>query len=208
MIPVCPVNTLLVKIEKKLYDSVSFDSGVTLHIDPSWHPEEFAMLTAMVISVPRGIIRRHDYAGLTCPVKPGDEILMRYDVVFSYLNQPDRQTPVYKNLMILNNGHSLEEYWRCDIQQVFAVRENETWRMINNYVYLESLAESGPETFLVVPEYLKKRNTKSRAIVRYISETSDVKSGDVVHLNPRTAQQYRIGQKEFLITKYGYILGL
>src|SRR5688572_3999320 len=120
---VAPVNNLIVTIEKKLYDSVTFQSGQTIYFDPSWHPEEYAMLRAKVVSVPRGIITRQDYKGVTIDMQPGDEVYMRYDVVFAYKDQPERDTPIYKNLLFHYNEKSgkHEEYWMCDILQTFAI---------------------------------------------------------------------------------------
>src|SRR6266581_2092011 len=139
-----PANTVIIKLEKKFYDSVTFQSGQTIHFDPSWNPEEYTMLRAEVVSIPKSVTQRQDYDGFEIVVKPGDEVLVRYDVVFSYKDQPDRDSPIYKNLIFkyneLTGRH--EELWLCDIQKIFGVINGNQVNMINGYVMLEPITEN------------------------------------------------------------------
>src|SRR6266700_1828689 len=214
-IPLCPFNALIVTIEKKYYDSVTFSSGITLEIDPTWHPEEHAMLKAKVINVPLGITNRYDYRGMICSIQPGDEILMRYDVVFSYHKQLDNKTSEFKNMLVWFNEDTgqHEEFWRCDIQQVFAVIKEGEYIMQNGYVMLEpfAVAELRP-TFLHMPEMIKDDAPKFKATVKYINQplttetTIDINTGDVVAFNPLVVQKYEIDTKLLWIIKQSHIL--
>lgn len=204
-----PVNTIIVRIAKKFYDSVTFDSGQTIFFDPSWHPEEYAMIRATVVSVPRGIIHRHDYAGVKIEMQPGDEILMRYDVIFAYKDQPDRDTPTYKNLLFQFNEETgqHEEYWLCDILQVFAIIREQPI-MVNDYVMLEPIFEtrSGSE-IIITPDSYRTLQLKDRAVVRHIGfNPVGLSVGDTVIINPQTVMNYSYDTNSFLLIKQRNIL--
>lgn len=210
------MNNLLVTIDKKLYDTITFDSGITLHIDPNWHPEEFAMLTATVKSVPRGVIDRQDYEGITVDVKPGDTILMRYDVVFSYKNQPDRDSPIYKNLVINYNEETRdhEELWICDIQKVLAVIRGGKYIMQNGYVMVEPIQKDITlyKGRLWTPDHSPEKKHEDRVKVLHIGmpltteKDLGVRQGDTVFMPPGIAMKYQIDQNSFWIIRQRHIL--
>lgn len=201
---ISPQNKIIVQIEKKFQDTISFASGVTLYQDTTFHPEQHAMLKAKVISVPRSILQRADYDGYNELPSPGDTILMRYDVVYSYRNQPDRDTPIYKNILHVRG----EEYWLADILQVFAVETQEGYRMLNGYVFCDLLAEKreAPE-WLTLPMYMtaEVRNDKMR--VRHINHPT-VTPGDTIYCTPNVAQRYSINMDSFYIIKQSHIQGI
>jgi len=206
-----PVNTLIVSIDKKLYDSVTFESGQTIFFDPSWHPEEYAMLRAKVVSVPRGVIDRHDYHGAVVTMKPGDDILMRYDVVFGYKDQPENDSPIYKNLVLQYNDEKgrYEELWRCDILQVFAIIGEQGLTMVNNYVQLDLIQENeGDFSALIIrPDNYKQVDSRQLARVRFANSAMvDLCSGDVVYINPQTVMCYQINLDKFYVIKAHHIL--
>lgn len=206
-----PINKLIVKLEKKLYDSRTFASGQTIHFDPSWHPEEHAMLKATVVSVPPGVIKRQDYKGYELCVKPGDVILIRYDVVFAYDNQPDRDTPIYKNLIFQYNElfEKFEELWLCDILQVFAVINQGNYEMINGFVMLSVLTDrkAGYSNLIVRPGSYNDLQLKDMAIVKAGGSNLNLAPGDIVFINPQTVMQYQLNLLKFYIIKEQYILG-
>jgi co-chaperonin GroES (HSP10) len=206
-----PLNNLYVTIDKKFYDTIQFESGVTLYKDTGFHPEESAMLEGLVVSVPRGIQDRYDYHGITMTVQPGDKILMRYDVVFAYKEQPDRDTPIYKNVLLYNNS----EYWKVDIQKVFGKILDDRIEMFNGYVYCEPLEEKvRPTGLILLPDSLKtvERNDKMR--VKYIGAPLigqgmlGVRPGDIVYVQPDVAQRYEINLQYFYIIKQSHLLAV
>lgn len=205
-----PINKLVVRLSKKLYDSRTFESGKTLFFDPSWHPEEYAMLEATVISVPPGIINRQDYYGYEICMQPGDKILIRYDVVFAYHDQPERDSPIYKNLIFEYNETTkqYEEYWLCDILQVLAIINNNEWHMINGFVLLDIIEEKLEDyTFLLLPDSLKSKELKYKARVKAGGTALDLCPTDVVYINPNTVMRYQLNLEPFYIIKEQYILG-
>lgn len=207
-----PINKLIVKLEKKLYDSRTFESGQTIHFDPSWHPEEHAMLKARVVSVPPGVIKRNDYKGYEICVKPGDEILIRYDVVFAYDDQPDRDTPLYKNLIFQYNEQleKFEELWLCDILQVFAIINQGNYTMINGHVMLDVLVDKKADfsSRIIRPDSYNEFVIKNRAKIKAInSRRLPLAKGDVIYINPQTVMHYQINLEQFYIIKEQYILG-
>lgn len=207
-----PVNKLIVTLEKKLYDSRTFESGQTIFFDPNWHPEEYAMLIAKVVSVPPGVIQRQDYKGYTISVEPGDEILIRYDVVFAYIDQPDRDSPIYKNLIYHYDElkERFEEYWLCDILQVFAIIKEGKYEMINGFVMLKIITEKKPDfsNTIIRPDSYNLTNTKEMAIVVAGGVNLNLKPGDTVLINPSMVMQYQLNLYQFYIIKEQYILGL
>lgn len=216
MHPVCPVNNLIVTLDKKYYDSITFDSGVKLHFDPSWHPEEYAMLTAKVVSIPKGIINRYDYKGMRIDIQPGDMVLVRYDLVFGYSSQPDRDTPVHKNLILHHDGEKYQEYWLCDIQKVFAVIQDGEYIMQNGYVLLDPIMEETDtiSNLLILPDSVRLQESKNKAIVRRIGAPLDhqpklcAQPGDKVIVIPGTIQHYQIDERRFMICKQSHLLAI
>lgn len=211
-----PNNKLIVTIEKKFYDSVSLAGGGTLYIDPSWHPEEYAILSARVVAIPDNIIKRKDYEGMTIDMKVGDEILVRYDLVFDYKDQPDRDTPIYKNMMLIydHNTGNYCEFWRCDIQKVFGIIRGEEIEMVNGYVMLDPIEER-QENFsgmILRPESTRWVVRKDKAVVKAIGTVFPgqpdhaVDYGDVVYINPKAVQQYTIDRNTFYIVRQSHLL--
>lgn len=208
-----PINKLIVTLEKKLYDSRTFDSGQTIYFDPSWQPEEYAMLKARVVSVAPDVINRFDYKGYKMCVEPGDEILIRYDVVFAYKDQPDRDTPVYKNLLFVFNEEKqqYEEVWLCDILQVFAIIKNGQYYMINGFVMLNQIIDKKADftNRIIRPDNYNNIIMKDRAVIRAVnSKDLPICAGDTVYINPHMVMEYQINLEKFYIIKEQYILGL
>lgn len=205
------MNKLIVRLSKKLYDSKTFESGQTIFFDPSWHPEEYAMLEAIVISVPFGVIDRADYYGYRICVEPGDQILIRYDVVFAYHDQPERDSPIYKNLIFEYNEatNKYEENWLCDILQVFAVKRNGEWQMINDFVMLDIMKETSvKDTYIILPDSLINKEVKHKAIVKAGGSVLGLSNGSIVYIHPGMVMRYQLNLLPFYIIKRQYILGV
>lgn len=214
--PIAPMNVILATIKNKYYDYVEYESGIKLYKDTSYHPEESAMLEATIVTVPRAIQKRADYAGLRLDMHPGDRILMRYDVVYSYVDQPENDTPIYKNVVLFGG----EEYWRVDIQKIFGVIHPDRIEMINGYVLCDFLYDSTANSTIIlpgnciVPEFFKPEAPCDRLQIKYIGTPLDgqpllsVKAGDMILAQPGVAQRYEIGTEKFYIIKQSHILAL
>lgn len=204
-----PSNTVLVRLDKKFYDTIQYESGIVLYKDTTYHPEESAMLEAEVVEVPLSIIKRPDYEGMTVGVSPGDKVLVRYDVVFSYKNQPDRETPVYKNVLLYRG----DEYWKVDVQQIFGKKCVDDYEMLNGYVYCEPIKELLPDhAWLRRPDHYTTQVRNDRMRVKHIGMALahqpelSILPGDVIYIHPGMAQRYEIAGKDFFIVKQSHIL--
>jgi co-chaperonin GroES (HSP10) len=203
-----PLNNILATITNKYYDFVEFESGIKIYKDTGFHPEESAMLQAMVISVPRAIQHRSDYAGMRLDVHPGDSILMRYDVVYSYVHQPDRDTPIYKNVVLFGGN----EYWKVDIQKIFGVIHPDSMEMINGYVCGEILYDSIENSTIIIPEHYKNVQRRDKMRIKYIGAPLEghpilpLQPGDIIYTQPGVAQCYEINDQSFYIIKQSHIL--
>lgn len=211
MKPVAPLNNYIVTLDQKYYDTVVFESGVKLHFDPSWQPQEHAMLEATVVSAPEGIIDRFDYRDMSIGGATGDRMLVRYDLVFNYFDQPDRDSPIHKNLMLLyeETAQRFQEYWVCDVQKVFAIKRNNSYLMQNKYVMLEPVTETkGDFSDLIIrPDSLKTQTVKHKAIIKAIEPNeNNLKAGDMVYLNGKVVQCYQINRQSFHICKQSHIV--
>jgi len=208
-IPIAPLNTVYATLDRKFYDTVEFTSGVTLFKDTGFHPEESTMLEATVVSVPKAIMQRPDYNGMTLPIKTGDRILIRYDVVYSYKHQPERDTPVYKNVLLYGGV----EYWKVDIQKIFGVIVDGGIRMLNGYAYCEAVPEERADYGLLVrPEHLRREERRDKLRIKYIGEpligqpSLFLSPGDIVYTAPGMAQSYEINVQKFFIIKQSHIV--
>lgn len=212
--PTCPLNNVLVTIKNKFYDCIEFASGVKLYKDTGYHPEESAMLEAVVVSVPRAVQDRADYEGMTTPMKPGDRILMRYDVVYSYIDQPDRDTPIYKNVLLFRG----EEFWKVDIQKVFAIVLGHDIFMINGYVLCDILYDDTRSKRIIlpgnaqVPELYNPVLPADRLRIKHIGFPLfghlqlGVGVGDDILAMQGVAQRYEINDSVFYILKQAHII--
>jgi len=211
-IPTAPLNVVYVQIKKKLYDSKKFPSGIILYKDTSFHPEEASMIEATVVSLPRAIQERFDYAGMYVdaggPLQVGSTVLMRYDVVFHYFNQPERDTPIYKNVLLYEG----EEYWRVDIQQIFAVLRKGSVEMINGYVMVDPVTEQVNFNSFHAATHFATRILNDQYAIRYIGHPLEhepalnLRTGDRVHVRPGIAQHYETDWSDFHIIKQSQIL--
>jgi co-chaperonin GroES (HSP10) len=209
-IPTAPYNNLYVRFKKKYTDEITFASGLKLHVATDNNPAEHVTLVADVVSVPHKVQNnRHDYKGYTADdIRPGDKVITRYDLIFSYTEQPDNDSPVYANLLYLD----FHEYWRCSILQIFGFIRGERIYMINGYVML-SVPKEG-ERKIHLAAHLKALHTVKTAQILQIGRPLGIhagiraRAGDWVVFNPRVAQHYEINGKPFLIVRQQHIMAV
>lgn len=198
---ISPQNKLLLKADKLYYDEIITESGITFYQDTSFNPQEFAMMEFTVHSVPPLIIKRQDYEGFCELPSPGDRVLGRYDIVYAYREQPDRASPIHKNI-IRREG---QEFWRADIMQIFAVKAGADWRMLNQYVLCDLVEERRTiGEVLILPEHLRTEIRRDKMRIRNI-EHPELRPGDIIYTTPNAAQQYKIGKDEFYIIRQRHI---
>lgn len=201
---ISPQNYIIVQFEKKFEEMIKCENGIVLFKDVTYHPEEHVSMYAKVISVPRSIIRRADYEGYTELPEPGDTVLVRYDVLFDYREQPDHANPIFQNCFEVDG----EEYWRVDIMQLFAVKEADAYRMLNGYIMCRpTLGNNSVHQFLIMPDYMKAFTRKDKLLIRHIQHPI-LEPGNIVYCNPAIVQEYRTFADSFCIIRYSHIQGV
>src|SRR6185312_1857374 len=223
----CPVKYLLVRVDQDLYDGYRTAGGLKIFVDNVFQPWEYSMTEAMVVGVPDKKGSDPAYAGMRIDMRPGDKILMSYAVIYDYVDQPDNDTPRYKNLIMYEG----KKYWKCALGHVFAyIREGVT-RMVNGWVMadpveerrtdyaslrrvesavLASSARDAEELATAMPTIVERR--RDQAKIRNIGQpllgepALSVSEGETVWIDDRYVQTYKTETDEFLIFRQNKII--
>lgn len=171
------------------------------------NPADLVQVVGDVVSIPKKIADRLDYKGFGVDgIKVGDVAIFRFDVIFNFLKQPAKDTPVYKNELFYKG----KSYWNVDVQKLFAVIRDGEIIMQNGYVMVEDFGE---QSAIILPQHMKKIIKTVSVKVIHIGKPKTnekelgVKQFDTVYFHPKLAQHYRIGEKKFAIIKQSQILG-
>jgi hypothetical protein len=187
----CPINTILVTIEKKYQDK---EKG--LLIDTTYHPEEYATLNGIVHSVPDRLANEEWRDKSEMIIRPGDEIYFSYGVIYRYSRYEGNETPGYRNLVCYQG----KEYWKVDYSEVFCIVREGKIIMPNQYVLLEPMKSeqqySSSGLLLESAEYYQDRaRVKAMPAVEV-----DCKEGDILPIETKFVQQYQMfGSLHYII---------
>lgn len=185
-------NFCIVEIERKFQDKQG-----NLIIDTTWTPEEYATMEGTVVSVPLRV-ENDSYRNIFGKVEVGDRVVFSYGIIFHYLDQPDNDTPVYKN-MILFEG---KEYWKVDMAEIFCtVSPKGEIRMVTDNLLLERFHvehSSQNITGIILP----KEDNDHLVVVKAMPENIKLscKVGDLISVEPKYIQKYNILGSEHFIT--------
>ena len=199
---VSPLNNVIVTIDKKWIGHMT-DILRTSQLTPGsqLNPAELVNIIGTVVSAPKSIQNRMDYKGYSpANIRPGDTAIFRYDVIFSFVKQPESEEPIYKNEF----WYKGQSYWRVDIQKLFAVVRNGRIMMLNGYCMLENMSN---RSNIVLPESMKKLMKVGSATLTHIGKNLshldpvNAMPLDTVYYNPLVVQKYKVNDKEFGILK-------
>lgn len=167
-------NYVLTSIEKKFQDQQG-----NIFIDTTWTPEEYTTLEGIVVSAPVRT-KSDSHRKITGTVKHGDNIFFSYSIIFDYASQPDKDTPVYKNLVLYQGN----EYWKVDMGEIFCkVNADGSLEMVTENILLEPKTE---DTGII------------KAMPNNINLSCNVR--DEVCFEPRFVQKYNIfGGEHYII---------
>lgn len=203
-------NDVIVTMQTKYIRNMS-DIMRNAQLDPNnkFNAADLVQIISKVHSAPKTInTNRKDYKGYSvADIRKGDLCLMRFDVVYSFAKQPENDSAVFKNMFWYYGG----EYWRVDIQKLFAVIRNDEIIMQNGYVMVEPYEEVQA---IILPQHMKRLiktvSSKVWHIGRPLEGHQDlgVKAFDTVYYNPQKAQHYQMNGKKFCIIKQEQILGI
>jgi len=189
----CPINRLLVKIDKKYQDKEG-----NLFIDTTWNPEEFATLKGVVAGIPDRVDAAYYKGAIDAVAKIGDEVWFSYGVVYDYKIQVDGDTPVYKNLVQYNG----EEYWLVNYEEVFCVVSDGKMMMPTQFVLLEPIVDERPAISASGLHFVKDSDVYlDRARVVAVPKMDiSCKAGDIVPIEQEFLQKYNMfGKQHYII---------
>lgn len=202
-----PENNVFVKVDhkyigniSKLLLSASVQNGATVD------PVDLVNIVGEIVSLPATISNRREYEGFSLDnIRVGDKAIFSYLVIYNFIEKGVAEEPVYKNRVWWDG----QEYFACDITNLFAVIRDGEIIMLNGYVMIGEF-EMGR---LVLPAHMKKIKGTAKTQVMHIgnpktTHTSiQAEKGDIVYFNPMTIQKYQINEKKFGIIQQEKILG-
>lgn len=205
---VAPVNNVVLSLTTKwIRNFTSLMKMAAIQNNTSIEPADFVQITGKVVSVPKEISSRREYEGFSVSdIRPGDQAIFSYQLVYSFASTSPDADPIYKNLVTYRG----KEYWVCDIMNIFAVVRDEKIRMQNGYVMLRDL-EKPP--MIVLSQATKKSITSASATIGHIGKPLTHQSrihadvGDKVFFNPNVLQTYQMNNIPFGIIHQSKILG-
>lgn len=199
---VCPINKLIVTIEKKFQDQITHGT-LKLYQDTRFHPEQHVTTMGSVVAVPIVLNDRLENKGIIQEVMVGDEICFSYQVIFDVDNQGN-----YRNMVWIDG----KEYWFVEYSQVFCTRRNGKIMAIGGNVIVdeiesEELDEKFEGSFMIKPDMSKQKVYRGVGIVRHIGlplthePSLDVKEGDEVYFRAEIAQAYEMYGKNRIVLR-------
>lgn len=204
----CPLNKVVVQVETKYHKNFSnMIKRANMNPGTQINPADYVQSVGKVISVPKAISTRMDYKGFTTnDIHPDDIAIFRYDVIYDFIENPEGEEPLYKNMVWMKG----QEYFMADIQKIFGVIRAGEITMVNGYCMVENM--SIPSA-LILPLHLKNVIQASTATLTHIGEPLthakgiSAQPGDTVYYNPSVLQNYEINDKKFGILSQRHILG-
>jgi co-chaperonin GroES (HSP10) len=205
---VSPVSNVIVKIDTKHIANLSNMIRIAnLNPQSQINPADYVNVIGEVISVPKLISKRHDYIGFSSKdIQKGDKAIFSYAVIFSF-TENENGTATYKNLF----WYKGQEYWKVDIQNLYAVIRNGQIIMVNGYCMVEEMSEPSA---IILSQSMKKIIRASTATLTNIGNNLEgtpnieAKAGDTVHYNPAKLIQYQVNGKKFGILQQKHICGV
>lgn len=177
----CPINKLLVTIEKKYQDK----SGA-LFLDTTFQPEEYATLKGIVYSIPDRV-DKESFRNVEQLARVGDEIWFSYAIVFDYLIRREGETPVYRNLIAYEGS----EYWQVDYSEVFCIVRDREILMPNQFVLLAPVKDNGSDQQASGLFSVKKNEVyEDIAEVVAVPKSVNCVKGDIIPFEPEYLQKY------------------
>jgi co-chaperonin GroES (HSP10) len=201
------LNHFIIQIDRK-FDDIKNGKIVDTRGDPSEHVTN----VGRIVSVPLGFSNTDEYRGYNAKyVRAGDMCIFRYDVIFNYKLQPERDSNVYTNLIFWKG----KEYWKVHVHQMYAfIRDGDIF-MMNGYV-MASWPDDTMKSLIYLNQAQKNLQSADSVIVQFIGHNLGhlkdvpVAPGDRVLVHPGRLVKYTVGieGKEFCIFRQSHILGV
>lgn len=203
-----PLNSIIVKVKTKYIGNMT-DIMRLAHIqnNSSIQPANLVNIMGEVVSLPMSICDKREYDGFSIKdIQVGDMAIFSYLVIFNFCITKPEEDPIFKNRIWLKG----EEYFLCDVRNLFATIRDTKIRMQNGYVMVEELEAPSK---IILPQHIKKKLLAATGIISHIGKNLENKErieaevGDRVYFNPNKIQNYQISGKPFGILRQSDILG-
>ncbi len=200
-----PQNSLLVKVKHKYIGNITeLLKRSAIQNNASVDPLDFVNITGEVVSLPKSIIDRFDYEGYsTKDIQIGDTAIFAYSVIGDTSTTEDGKVN-FKNRL----WYGGQEYFLCNITNLYGVIRNGEIIMVNGWVMTTTFEESK----IILSAGMKKTKGIVKAEVLNINYAKtnkkpiSVNKGDTVLFNPLITQKYQIKDKKFVIINQSHIL--
>jgi hypothetical protein len=198
-----PLNNVIVKVEQRMIRNfTSILRMAAIQNLTSIEKADFVNIVGEVVSVPLEISTwKREYKDFsTHDIKPGDKCIFSHDVIFNFIQEDPEAEPIHKNSFWYKDN----EYWNCDILNLYAVIRDGEIRMQNGYVMLENLNKPSP---IYLPQNIKKSAYTGSGTVTNIEMNPTIKKMDTVYFSSSVIRLYQISEKPFGILRRNQILG-
>lgn len=202
-----PVNKVIVHPKTKYIRHISdLMKRSSIQNGASVDPADVVNIIGEIVSIPQQITDTPDYQGYSIEeLQIGDIAIFSFKVIYDLIIKQENGEPIYRNLIKYNG----EEYFSCDIRNLFGVIRGEEIIMINGYVMLEDFEKDK----IIMAQSLKKQKRAKSCHIMHIGKNRQhlpdiqAKNGDLVYFNADKAQHYEINGKKFIILQQDKILG-
>jgi hypothetical protein len=202
-----PENKVCLRVKTKYISNItdmmkraSFENLSSVHV------EDAVQVIGTIVSLPRTIVKDRWHDGFsTSDLNVGDTIFFSHSVISEYYQSEHNGDPIYKNMV----RYKEHEYFFADITQIYAVRKDDSWYMINGYVMAMPFHE---DKIFVQQVFRDSHKAKSSGCLKIGSAKTtvkpiDVKAGDEIYYNPNKAIKYQLNGKHFIILQQHHVLG-
>lgn len=154
-------NKIIVTIEKKFQDTITFESGVTLYKDPTWEPEQNVTTYGTVVAVPDVVNK--DAEEFYENVQVGDKLYFNY-------------------LTVIDEERTFEvdgqDYYYVEYYDAIAIVRDGVIKPVGQFILIEPIKEELASDYLIIPELAQKEGNKGRV---FASNCEDIPEGAIVH---------------------------
>lgn len=205
-----PINKIYVKVKSKFignYSNIIKAANVTA--GSQLNPADLAQIVGEVVSLPKKITTEvRGYEKLSIEnIQVGDTAIFSYRVIWNHqvVMKYNYQTGKDEEDVVLHNSvwYRGQEYFRCDVMDIFAVIRDGKVIMLNNWCMIEDMDKP---SVIILPQRLTKLKNAVKATLTNCYQ-DDIEKGATVFCHPNKIQHYAINEKKFGIIKQKDICG-
>ncbi len=205
-----PINKIYVKVKSKFIGNYSnIIKAANLTAGSELNPADLAQIIGEVVSLPKRITtERRGYENYSLAnIQVGDTAIFSYRVIWNHqvVMKYNYATAKEEEDVVLHNAvwYRGQEYFRCDIMDIFAVIRDGEITMLNNWCMIEDMDKP---SVIVLPQRLSKIKNSIKATLTNCYQ-DDLPKDTTVFCHPNKIQHYAINEKKFGIIKQKDILG-